>query len=227
MSIQERLRQVQKNIDAIAGDRPVTIVAVSKYATVEQMIEAYEAGIRHFGENRIQDALRKMEAFPEALKKDIRWHFIGNLQSNKINKTLGKFACIHTIGSPALAQALSVANVQNNLKQAALIQINSTSDASRHGVLPEQAAALLEQILPLPGIRISGLMTMAPAEASLSGDATTLERVFCNLKDLRDRLSAEFGVDLPELSMGMSQDYTHALTCGATIIRIGNVLFKN
>jgi pyridoxal phosphate enzyme (YggS family) len=227
MSLQERLSQIQENIRAIAGDRPVTVVAVSKYATLEQMVEAYEAGVRHFGENRVQDALRKMDAFPPSMKQDIHWHFIGSLQSNKVNKTLGRFSCIHTIDSLPLAKAVSAANAQKNLRQAVLLQVNSTQDPSRHGILPVHLKPLLEQILPLPGLQVNGLMTMAPADASLSGDAPTLEKVFCRLRDLRDRLSSDLGASLPQLSMGMSHDYVHALKCGATIIRIGNLLFKN
>jgi PLP dependent protein len=227
MSIQERLNQVQANIRQTVGERPVTLVAVSKYAALDQMIEAYEAGVRHFGENKIQDALAKMESLPTSLTKDVQWHFIGNLQSNKVNKTIGRFSCLHAVDSIPLAQSLSKANKTNNMQQPILIQINSTTDLSRHGVQPKQAKDFLSEILPLQGISIRGLMTMAPAEASMKEDSATLEKIFCGLSDLRDELKAELAIDLPDLSMGMSHDYVHALKCGATIIRIGNVLFKN
>ncbi|HEY9744986.1 MAG TPA: alanine racemase, partial [Oculatellaceae cyanobacterium] len=149
------------------------------------------------------------------------------LQTNKVNKTIGRFALLHAIDAPHLGEAVSKANAAKNIRQPVLIQVNSTSDPTRHGVLPEQAASLLEQLLPLPGIEIRGLMTMAPADASIKGDRTELQRVFCGLRELRDQLATKFGMQLPELSMGMSHDYIHALECGATIIRIGNFLFKN
>jgi pyridoxal phosphate enzyme (YggS family) len=224
MGIRERYEQIQEEIRNVAGDRPVTLVAVSKYVSVEAILEAYEAGIRDFGENRVQDALVKMEAIPDAIKQDLRWHLIGNLQTNKVNKTIGRFALLHAIDAPHLGEAVSKANAAKNIRQPVLIQVNSTSDPTRHGVLPEQAASLL---LPLPGIEIRGLMTMAPADASIKGDRTELQRVFCGLRELRDQLATKFGMQLPELSMGMSHDYIHALECGATIIRIGNFLFKN
>lgn len=227
MDIRERYEQIQEEIRNVAGDRPVTLVAVSKYVSVEAILEAYEAGIRDFGENRVQDALVKMEAIPDAIKQDLRWHLIGNLQTNKVNKTIGRFALLHAIDAPHLGEAVSKANAAKNIRQPVLIQVNSTSDPTRHGVLPEQAASLLEQLLPLPGIEIRGLMTMAPADASIKGDRTELQRVFCGLRELRDQLATKFGMQLPELSMGMSHDYIHALECGATIIRIGNFLFKN
>lgn len=227
MSIQERLAHIQESIRQHAGKQPVTLVAVSKYATIEQMREAYEAGVRHFGENKVQDALTKMVAFPAEFQQNVHWHFIGNLQSNKVNKTLGRFDYLHAIDSVSLSEAISKANIAKDIRQPILLQVNSTPDPSRHGFQPDQIRSALEQILPMPGIEVRGLMTMAPAEASVSGDVSTLQSIFCGLKDLRDQLKAEFAIDLPDLSMGMSHDYVHALECGATIIRIGNSLFKN
>src|SRR5690349_10417764 len=107
MNFRDRLAHIQDAIALHADGRPVTLVAVSKYASLAQMEEAYEAGIRHFGENKVQDALAKMEQFPAAYRKDMHWHFIGNLQTNKARKTVGQFELIHALDSVKLAGALS------------------------------------------------------------------------------------------------------------------------
>ena len=226
MSISERLAAIQQQIVTHAGKRPVTLVAVSKYATVEQMREAYAAGVRHFGENKVQDALTKIAAFPLADYPDVHWHFIGNLQSNKVKKTVGQFTLLHAIDSIRLAEAISAQNLAEGQVQPILLQVNLSDDPSRHGFLPADIPTALVEILKLPGVQVQGLMGMAPSEASLSNDQAVLQRVFCGLHDLKAQLAEQFSIDLPELSMGMSHDYTHALQCGATIIRLGNSLFK-
>jgi len=227
MGIQDRLAEIQEAIGTHAGDRPVTLVAVSKYATVEQMMEAYDAGVRHFGENKVQDALAKMEQFSPEIAQTIHWHFIGNLQANKVKKTVGRFEWIHAIDSVKLAEAVSRHNVAAGRVQKVLLQINLSEDPSRHGFLKDAVTAALAEMMSFKGIAMRGLMGMAPAGASLDGDSQALKGVFCGLRDLRNRLQGDCEIDLPELSMGMSHDFTHALSCGATIIRIGNYLFKN
>lgn len=227
MSISERLAEVQNTIATHAGDRAVTLVAVSKYATVEQMCEAYGAGIRHFGENKVQDALVKMEAFPAAQYPNLHWHFIGNLQSNKAKKTINRFSLIHAVDSARLAEVISECNLAESHCQDVLLQVNLSNDPSRHGFMPDDLQSALPPILSMPGIRVQGLMGMAPSEASLENDQQALQRVFSGLRNLNEQLARQFAIDLPELSMGMSHDYIHALDCGATIIRLGNYLFKN
>lgn len=227
MSISERLAEVRQTIETHAWDRPVTLVAVSKYATVPQMQEAYQAGVRDFGENKVQDALAKMDAFPEADYPDLRWHLIGNLQTNKAKKTLGRFSLIQAVDSTRLAEIISEQNRTENRCQDVLLQVNLSNDPDRHGFLPKHLPLALAPILTMTGIQVRGLMGMAPSEASLQNDEATLRRVFCDLRDLRAQLASQFTIDLPELSMGMSHDYIHALDCGATIIRLGNYLFKN
>lgn len=227
MGIQNRLAEIQEAIRTHAGDRPVTLVAVSKYASIGQMLEAYEAGIRHFGENKVQDALAKMEQFPPDMARNIHWHFIGSLQANKVKKTVGRFEWIHAIDSVKLAEAVSRHNLAAGSVQKVLLQINLSDDPARHGFLKEQVTAALGEMMSFKGIAVRGLMGMAPAEASLDGDSQALKGVFCGLRDMRDRLQGDCEIDLPELSMGMSHDFTPALSCGATIIRIGNYLFKN
>lgn len=227
MSISERLAEVQKAIDRHAGGRPVTLVAVSKYATVAQMQEAYRAGVRHFGENKVQDALAKMEALSPEDYPDLQWHFIGNLQSNKAKKTVGQFSLIHAIDSIRLAQSVSEHNLAEGQCQDILLQVNVSNNPTRHGFSPSELSTIFPTILELSGIRVRGLMCMAPPEASLNNDQQALQQVFCGLRDLKEQLAQQFMIDLPELSMGMSHDYIHALDCSATIIRLGNYLFKN
>jgi pyridoxal phosphate enzyme (YggS family) len=236
MSIQGRFTELCQTISAHAAVSQVKVIAVSKYATLEQMIVAYEAGVRHFGENKIQDALKKMAQFPPSYRQDVHWHLIGPVQMNKVKKTLptsqGAFDLIHSIDSVSLAENLSRQHERVGHVQSILLQVNLTDDMTRHGFQSDQLQGILLQLLGLKGIRIQGLMGMAPAELSLSGDAAGLKSVFNRLRNIRDELETitfpQFGrLTLPELSMGMSQDFIHALECGATMIRIGNYLFKN
>jgi pyridoxal phosphate enzyme (YggS family) len=226
MTIQERVSELREQVRRHAGGRAVTVVAVSKYTTVECMREAYQAGLRDFGESRVQDALLKTAHFPPEAYPDLRWHFIGTLQTNKASKTVGRFSLIHSVDSVRLAEALSVANTAVERRQAILLQINSSPDSSRRGFTPEAAAAALPAILALPGLEPRGLMTMAPPEASLNADSQVLNRVFDGLRRLGERFSDMAGRPLPELSMGMSRDFPYALANGATIIRVGSALFQ-
>jgi PLP dependent protein len=227
MSIDDRLSKIQEAIQLHAGDRPVTLVAVSKYATLEQMQAAYEAGVRHFGENKVQDALAKMEQLPPEINQNIHWHFIGHLQANKVKKTVNCFNWIHTVDSIRLAETISRHNLAVGLVQPVLLQINLSDDPARHGFLKDEVTDALLAMKCLEGISVRGLMGMAPQETSLASNETELKNVFCGLRALRDHLQHSCKILLPELSMGMSHDFTHALRCGATIIRIGNYLFKN
>lgn len=227
MSIQQRLSEIHAAIRQYATAPAVTLVAVSKYASVEQVREAYDAGVRDFGENKVQDALEKMAQLPPDYQRNMRWHFIGNLQSNKAKKTVGRFSLIHSIDSVRLAEAISRHNQEAGLCQSVLLQVNLSTDPTRHGFSPDEVRSVLPELLGYKGIEVRGLMGMAPPEASLSQDVEHLKAVFCGLRDLRDCLARDMAIDLPELSMGMTHDFPHALACGATIIRIGNYLFKN
>lgn len=230
MSIQERFEKVQTIIRQHVGEAnvpAVTVVAVTKYAELAQMEEAYQAGLRHFGENKVQDALLKMEHFPPERYPGLHWHLIGPLQSNKVKKTVGRFSLLHAVDSQKLAEAMAAANEAAGRCQAVLLQINLSEDPTRHGLLPDQALPMLQGVLGRKGIAVRGLMTMAPPEASLNDDIEALQYVFSGLRELRDSLAHACQIALPELSMGMTHDFPHALDSGATIIRIGNYLFKN
>lgn len=201
------------------GDE-IRIVAVSKYATVEQIQEAYTYGQRDFGESKVQEALVKMQVLPS----DIRWHLLGPLQSNKIAKILGKFFLIHAIDTLAIARLLSqkskIANVVSNV----LIQLNISKEKTKHGFLVEDFLQCHQELFSLEGLHIQGLMTMAPH----SEDLSLIRECFATLKRIRDQIRHETQNQklLPVLSMGMSHDFSIAVEEGATLVRIGSALFS-
>lgn len=192
---------LQKLLETI---KPAKLVAVTKGHELSACMPLYEAGIKTFGENRVQDALPKMESAP----KDISWHFIGTLQKNKVNKVVGKFDLIHSVDSFDLAEKISKTGPQK-----ILLQVNVRH---RHGFSPEDLRECFSDLLKLPNLSIEGLMTMAPD----TDDKTLIRSTFRELRLLRDELG------LKELSMGMSQDWQIALDEGATLLRIGSKLFE-
>lgn len=220
MQLTQRVEQIQQRL--AAASQPVTLIAVTKYASLDQMVAAYHAGIRHFGENKVQDALEKMEQLPPEVVNGVQWHLIGHLQSNKINKTLGRFALIHSVDSVDLAEGLSLRNVNANLIQPILLQVNVSKEATKHGFAPEETLAAMQKIMTLKGVRVQGLMTMAPATT----DEQAIADTFAGLANLRELLISSTQHPLPELSMGMTQDYIHAIPCGATMVRIGSAIFR-
>ncbi|MBI2812493.1 MAG: YggS family pyridoxal phosphate-dependent enzyme [Candidatus Melainabacteria bacterium] len=185
----------------------VQLIAVSKYATIEQMHEAYALGIRHFGESRLQTALPKISQMP----KDVIWHFIGALQSNKINKIVEHFDYLHSVDSLAIAQAIAKCSKRPKL----FLQVNTSGEATKQGFTEEELLSQYTEILKL-NLPIVGLMTMAP----LTSDEQVVRSCFARLRVLRDELN------LPHLSMGMSQDFPIAIEEGATFVRIGSLLFE-
>lgn len=186
---------------------PALLVAVSKNQPPEKILEVYNAGCRDFGENRVQEALLKMEEMP----KDIRWHLIGTLQKNKVKKIAGKFELIHSVDSIELAKEIE----KYCPGQHVLLQVNTSGEESKQGFSVEELMAAWQLLSGLT-IKIDGLMTMAP----LTEDLRVIEDCFGELQ----RLGRELG--LPQLSMGMSHDYKIAIAKGATMVRIGSALFK-
>ena len=194
------------NYEKIRAEFPqVKIVAVTKNHPWPECNFLYQSGARDFGENRIQEALPKMDEAPN----DISWHFIGNIQSNKVNKIGRRFALIHSVDSYEIAQKISEFSPQ---KQAILLQVNISH---KHGFTPEKLAQEFGQLKELPNLDIQGLMTMAPQTTE-----DEIRETFRTLRNLRDALN------LKELSMGMSDDWRIAIEEGATIIRLGNYLFS-
>lgn len=187
----------------------ILLVVASKYFTVEQIFNLYEQGQRDFGENKVQDALQKMEKLP----KDIRWHFIGHLQKNKVNKIIDCFELIHSIDSFELAEKIAQ---KSSSKQKILLQVNTSGEESKTGFDPHLFYKEFEQIQKLSSIEVVGLMTMAPD----SDDETLIRETFSKLRQIREKLNQPHWL----LSMGMSQDYPIAILEGANLLRLGRIL---
>ncbi|HEY3992976.1 MAG TPA: YggS family pyridoxal phosphate-dependent enzyme [Ktedonobacteraceae bacterium] len=197
----------------------ITLVAVSKTKPVELVEMAYNLGVTDFGENRVQEALPKVEHFhPEGL----RWHLIGHLQSNKAGKVVGPFTCIHSVDSLHLAQVLNRHALEQDTQQTILLQVNVAGEASKEGIAPEDALTVARQIAELPALQIAGLMTVAP----LVNDPEEVRPVFRGLRLLQDRLREEIpNGTWTQISMGMTDDYMMAIEEGATLVRVGRAIF--
>lgn len=208
-------------IREIIGAQPVKLVAVTKNIGVKGIEEAYNLGVTEFGENRVQDALAKQRDLSEQIAHKIHWHFIGHLQSNKVRQAVGQFVLIHSIDSLRLAQEVSKEAGKRHMVQPILIQVKLIADPGKYGFTVETLHRDFAAILTLPNITVEGLMTIAP----LTDDPKVWRQCFAGLRSLRDELSARHGVPLRELSMGMSQDFKEAVSCGSTILRLGRAVF--
>jgi pyridoxal phosphate enzyme (YggS family) len=195
---------------------PVRIVAVTKTHGVEAVLAAADAGLEDVGENRVQEALQKQE---RAAGAPVRWHLIGTLQRNKARHAAGRFALIHSIDRADLGTELD-RRVPPGQRQRVLVQVNCSGEQQKGGVEPDSLFALLDQMRALERIEVLGLMTMS----ALSADIGEQRQTFRQLRELRDAAERS-GHALPELSMGMSGDYQVAVEEGATMIRLGTVLF--
>jgi PLP dependent protein len=216
-ALPERLAQVRAEIGRRAA-QPVTIVAVTKGFGVDAVRAGIAAGLLDIGENRVQEAMQKQEALGAGSQaSEIRWHLIGHLQRNKAKVVPGRFELVHSVDSLALATELD--------KRAAglrvLLQVNVAGEEQKSGCAPDEARPLTRQISALGNLRLEGLMTMAP----FTDDVEVQRRTFRGLRVLRDTIKEEDGIWLPTLSMGMSGDYATAVQEGATVIRLGTVLF--
>ncbi|MBT7311843.1 YggS family pyridoxal phosphate-dependent enzyme [bacterium] len=196
----------------------VSLVAVSKRIPEELVLQAYQHGHKCFGENRVQDAIVRLENITES---DIEWHFIGNIQKNKVRKIVGKFDLLHAVDSVKLAERISGIATEMNLVQPVLLEVNASGEEQKHGLNPEEVVNAVASCTKLPGINLQGLMTMA----KFSADEKELRKTFSTLRNLRDKVAEESDTILPHLSMGMSGDYQIAITEGATLIRVGTAIF--
>ncbi|PYP12016.1 MAG: YggS family pyridoxal phosphate-dependent enzyme [Gemmatimonadetes bacterium] len=214
-ALPERLAQVRAVLARHAA-QPVTIVAVTKGFGMDAVRAALGAGIADIGENRVQEAVQKQDALRDL--PGIRWHLIGHLQRNKARVVAGRFDLVHSLDSLELAREL---DRRSATAQRVLLQVNVAGESQKSGCAPAEAAALARQIAAFTQLRLEGLMTLAP----LTDDEDVQRRTFRGLRVLRDRIKEEEGVWLPTLSMGMSGDYASAAQEGATVIRLGTVLF--
>jgi hypothetical protein len=224
----ERLAEIRAAIAqaAEAVDRDpaaITLLAVSKTHPLEVITTAAELGVAAFGENRVEEAARKIAARP-----DLAWHMIGHVQSRKAADTIAAgFVLVHSLDSFKLAERLSRFAVQAGRVQAVLLECNVSGEASKEGwaaFATDTWPALIESfraVAALPGLRIEGLMTLAP----WGSDHVTARPIFARLRALRDRAAERLGLPLTTLSMGMSDDYRGAIAEGSTLVRVGRALF--
>lgn len=216
--IKGRLSDIENKI---APCKP-KIIAVTKYFGLNAMVNGYKSGLRDFGESRALDSVKKIEALPEEVRKNSTFHFIGHLQTNKAEKVVEYFDYIHSVDSLKVAEAISKVACRLGKREKVLIQVNNACEEQKFGYDKRQLREEFSRILSLESIEVLGLMNMAP----LGAGSEELHRLFGDLRKFRDELELEFGVKLPELSMGMSDDYEVAVQEGATMIRIGRKLFK-
>jgi len=221
--INENLIKVRQGIaEACArSQRPadaVRLIGVSKTLPPEIIMQAYDAGLRSFGENRPQELRDKIALLPQ----DIEWHFIGHLQKNKIKYVAGKAVLIHSVDSQELAVLLSQFAARQGLELNILLEVNTSSESSKFGVTPEQAQAAFMAIRELPHLHLQGLMTIAP----FVEDTDAIRRSFRTLRAIKDALAAQVTPqEIVHLSMGMSHDYEIAIEEGSTMVRIGTAIF--
>jgi PLP dependent protein len=242
MSIADNLRRVQERIARAAesaGRRAeeITLVGVTKYVGIKEAAELAAAGCHNLGESRPQELWKKAEALSSELASagglssethSIRWHLIGHLQRNKVARTLPLVTLIHSVDSERLLAAINEARSSPNDNREptnVLLEVNTSGESAKHGLAPNEVGPLLAAAPNYPRVAIRGLMTMA----ALEGGPAAATRNFATLRDLRDRLipSAPNGVQLNELSMGMSADFEIAIREGATIVRVGSLLWED
>ena len=221
-SIAENLARVRQEIleaAAKAGRRPgeIELVAITKAHPAEKVREAIDAGQRLFGESRVQEARTKIPEMPS----NLRWHFVGHLQKNKIRHALPLFEMIHSVDSLALAQDMNRIAEQEGLHPRVLLEVNVAGEGSKFGFTPHKLREQMEGLLALPRLSILGLMCIPP----IANEAAASRKYFVQLRELRDSLQTEFRVDLTQLSMGMTQDFWIAVEEGATLVRVGTAIF--
>lgn len=222
--IRENLINVQKNIKkacrtAGRAEDDVTLIAVSKTKPVSMLMEAYKCGCRHFGENKVQELISKYEVMPT----DIHWHMIGHLQRNKVKYIIDKVSMIHSVDSMRLAEEISREATKRGIEVSVLIEVNIAEEESKFGVNVQEALSLVKEIAVLPGIRIKGLMTIAPYVENSEENRPYFEV----MKQLAVDISKKNidNVSMNVLSMGMTGDYITAVEEGSTLVRVGTGIF--
>lgn len=222
--IAENIEKVQQNVSAAcakAGRRPeeVTLITVSKTKPVALLQEAYAAGSRDFGENKVQELLDKLPQLPD----DIRWHMIGHLQRNKVKYIVGKVYLIHSVDSLRLAEEISKEALKKQVDVNILVEVNVAQEESKFGTTTAEAISLVEAISKLPGIHVKGLMTIAPYVEDEEANRVIFQKLRQLSVDIKKKNIDNISMNV--LSMGMTGDYRVAVEEGATYIRVGTGIF--
>ncbi len=221
-SIAENLERVREQIANAAANSgrsgdDVELVAITKTHPAEKVREAVEAGQILFGESRVQEARAKI---PE-LSSSLRWHFVGHLQKNKVRQALPLFEMIHSVDSLALAQDINRIAEEEGLYPRVLLEVNVAGEGSKFGFAPDDLCKQMEALLTLSRLSIEGLMCIPPPAV----ESEESRRFFVQVRELRDSLQKEFNMKLPQLSMGMTQDFPIGIDEGATLVRVGTAIF--
>lgn len=217
LSVQENVKRACQTAGRNLSD--VTLIAVSKTKPIEMLQEIYDEGIRDFGENKVQELVEKYEIMP----KDIRWHLIGHLQTNKVKYIVDKVYMIHGVDSLKLAKEISKEAMKHQTKVNILIQVNIAKEDSKYGVYEENAVQLVEDVAKLPGIMIRGLMTIAPYVENAEENRQFFEKMKQLSVDIIHKNIDNVSMDC--ISMGMTGDYMIAIEEGTTCIRVGTAIF--
>jgi len=221
-SVAENLERVREQIVRAAANSgrsadEVELVAISKTHPADKVREAIEAGQTLFGESRVQEARVKI---PE-LSSNLRWHFVGHLQKNKVRQALPLFETIHSVDSLALAQDVNRIAEEEGMYPRVLLEVNVAGEGSKFGFAPDKLREQMEALLELVRLSIEGLMCIPP----LAMESEDSRKFFVQVRELRDSLEKQFNVKLPQLSMGMTQDFPIAIDEGATLVRVGTAIF--
>lgn len=224
MSVAENLKTIRERVDAAcerAGRRPeeVALIAVSKTKPLSMLQEAYEAGARDFGENKVQEILEKYPEMPE----DARFHMIGHLQTNKVKQVVGKAVLIHSVDSLHLAEKIEQEAAKRDLTADILLEVNVAREESKFGLMLEEVIPLLEEVKNLPHIRVRGLMTIAPNVENPEENRKHFKKLYQLYVDIKSK-NIDNGT-MSVLSMGMTGDFEVAVEEGATMIRVGTGIF--
>jgi len=222
MGVAENLERVRGQITQAAAKagrsaNDVELVAITKTHPAEKVREAVDAGHTLFGESRVQEARTKIPELPS----NLRWHFVGHLQKNKVRQALPLFELFHGVDSLALAQEMNRIAAEEGAHPCVLLEVNVAEEGSKFGFKNETLRAEMESLLALPRLSIEGLMCVPP----LADEAEASRKFFARLRELRDSLEEEFDLKLPRLSMGMTQDFWIAVEEGATLVRVGTAIF--
>jgi pyridoxal phosphate enzyme (YggS family) len=213
--VQAQIAEAAKKSGRSASD--IQLVAISKTHEAEKVRAAFDVGQQLFGESRVQEARAKIPLLPSAL----RWHFVGRLQKNKVRHALPLFELFHSVDSLDLARDMNRIAEEEGLHPRVLLEVNVAGEGSKIGFAPGILEAQITALLELPRLIIEGLMTIPP----LAPEEEASRKYFVALRELRDQFAAQFHLDLPQLSMGMSGDFGVAIEEGATLVRVGTAIF--
>ena len=217
-TVRARITRAAERASRPPGD--VTLVGVSKTFPAESVRAAFASGVRHFGENRVQEAGAKIDALADLRSSGLQWHLIGHLQSNKGRKAASLFDMIQSVDSAELAERLARASTESGRTLRVLVQVDLAGEAAKSGVSEAELPDALRRMQGLDGLRVTGLMVLPPYL-----DAEEVRPYFRRLRGLRDEMAKEGLLDGNDLSMGMSHDFETAVEEGATIVRVGTAIF--